>query len=478
MMHLLCYYCTVFHFPLRLYWGELELRCDIGRTGANMVKTIFIGDVQAGKYDGQEVELMGWVKRTRGSNKIRFIVLRDSTGVIQCVVKRDAVGDELFEDAKGALIESSIKITGMINVDERADGGHEMVASSVVIVGSVNPERPFPITESAMKAADGGETEFLLDNRHLYLRTSRMTTMLQVRSTVFGAIHNYFRDLDFTEYQAPNFVAGAVEGGSTLFEVPYFGRKVYLTQSWQLYAEAAMPALERLYTIAPSFRAEKSRTRRHLTEFWHAEMEVAWATNDEIMSHGEGVVRKIASDLIEYRSDELESIGRDLDLVARYADSPYPRMRYDEAVETLQGMGVDIEWGQDLDYSKEKVLTKDFDVPHFLTHYPKIAKPFYHRVDPDEDKYVLCHDLLAPEGYGEIIGGGERTWSEQELLARLDEEGTDKAAYQFYIDTRSYGGVPHGGFGLGVDRVCSWLTGADHIREVIPFPRDSRRVSP
>ncbi|RZD43663.1 MAG: asparagine--tRNA ligase, partial [Methanobacteriota archaeon] len=265
------------------------------------------------------------------------------------------------------------------------------------------------------------------------------------------------------------FVAGAVEGGSTLFEVPYFGRKVYLTQSWQLYAEAAMPALERLYTIAPSFRAEKSRTRRHLTEFWHAEMEVAWATNDEIMSHGEGVVRKIASDLIEHRSDELESIGRDLDLVARYADSPYPRMRYDEAVETLQGMGVDIEWGQDLDYSKEKVLTQDFEVPHFLTHYPKIAKP---------DKYVLCHDLLAPEGYGEIIGGGERTWSEQELLARLDEEGTDKAAYQFYIDTRSYGGVPHGGFGLGVDRVCSWLTGADHIREVIPFPRDSRRVSP
>jgi asparaginyl-tRNA synthetase len=443
-----------------------------------MVKTIFIGDVQAGNYDGQEVELMGWVKRSRGSNKIRFIVLRDSTGVIQCVVKRDAVGDDSFEDAKGALIESSIIITGMINVDERADGGHEMVATSVVIVGSVNPEKPFPITESAMQAADGGETEFLLDNRHLYLRTSRMTTMLQVRSTVFGAIHNYFRDLDFTEYQAPNFVAGAVEGGSTLFEVPYFGRKVYLTQSWQLYAEAAMPALERLYTIAPSFRAEKSRTRRHLTEFWHAEMEVAWATNNEIMSHGEGVVRKIASDLIEHRSDELESIGRDLDLVARYADNPYPRMRYDEAVETLQGMGVDIEWGQDLDYSKEKVLTQDFEVPHFLTHYPKIAKPFYHRVDPDEDKYVLCHDLLAPEGYGEIIGGGERTWSEEELLARLDEEGTDREAYQFYIDTRSYGGVPHGGFGLGVDRVCSWLTGADHIREVIPFPRDSRRVSP
>ena len=278
-----------------------------------------------------------------------------------------------------------------------------------------------------MEAADGGETEFLLDNRHLYLRTGRMTDMLKIRSSVFGAIHSYFRGRDFTEYQAPNFVAGAVEGGSTLFEVPYFGRKAYLTQSWQLYAEAAMPALERLYTIAPSFRAEKSRTRRHLTEFWHAEMEVAWASNAEIMSHGEGLVRHIAKTVLDEREAELNSIDRDLDLLARYADNPYPRMRYDEAVETLQGMGIEIEWGQDLDYSKEKVLTQDFEVPHFLTHYPKIAKPFYHRVDPDDGNYVLCHDLLAPEGYGEIIGGGERTWSEEEILARIDEEGVPRS---------------------------------------------------
>ena len=443
-----------------------------------MAKDIWIADVQNGDYDGQEVALKGWVKRTRGSNKIRFVVLRDSTGTIQCVAKRDVVGDDAFEAIASALIESSLIVTGTVNVDERSEGGHELVVSNVEIVGPVDPERPFPITESAMKAADGGETEFLLDNRHLYLRTSRMTTMLKMRSSVFGAIHSYFRDLDFVEYQAPNFVAGAVEGGSTLFEVPYFGRKAYLTQSWQLYAEAAMPALERLYTIAPSFRAEKSRTRRHLTEFWHAEMEIAWATNEEVMTHGEGVVRHIASTLLDERSEELQSLGRDLELIGRYADSPFPRMRYDEAIEILQGKGVEVEWGQDLDYSKEKILTQDFDVPHFLTHYPKIAKPFYHRVDPSDDNYVLCHDLLAPEGYGEIIGGGERTWSEKEILARLEEEGTPKEAYQFYIDTRSYGGVPHGGFGLGVDRVCSWLSGADHIREVIPFPRDSRRVTP
>ncbi|PXF23355.1 MAG: asparagine--tRNA ligase [Methanobacteriota archaeon] len=443
-----------------------------------MVKTHWIGAVQAGEHDGAEVELKGWVHRTRGSNKIWFVVLRDSTGHIQCVIKRETVGDETFDALSGALIEASVSLSGTVNVDERAPGGHELVVSGGEVVGPVNPDRPFPITESSMAEADGGETEFLLDNRHLYLRTQRMTTMLKLRSSVFGAIHSYFRDLDFVEYQAPCFVAGAVEGGSTLFEVPYFGRKAYLTQSWQLYAEAAMPALERLYTIAPSFRAEKSRTRRHLTEFWHAEMEIAWAGNDDVMQHGEALVRSIARTLLDEREEELASLDRNLDTVARFADSPYPRMRYDEAIETLQGVGVDIEWGDDLDYSKEKVLTADFDVPHFLTHYPRIAKPFYHRPDPDDDKYVLCHDLLAPEGYGEIIGGGERTWSEQEILERIDEEGTPREPYEFYIDVRRYGGVPHGGFGLGIDRVVTWLAGADHIRESIPFPRDSRRVTP
>ena len=442
-----------------------------------MGKKYWIGDVRSGSHDGETVELKGWVHRTRGSNKIRFIVVRDSTGHVQCVAKRDSVGDECFEALKNALIETSVVIRGVVEATDR-EHGHEVQVSEAEVIGPVNPERPFPITESAMDEADGGEPEFLLDNRHLYLRTSRMTTMLKIRSSVFGAIHSYFRDRDFIEYQAPNFVAGAVEGGSTLFEVPYFGKKAYLTQSWQLYAEAAMPALERLYTMAPSFRAEKSRTRRHLTEFWHAEMEVAWASNNEVMQHGEGVVRNIARTLLDDRSDELESLGRDLSLVERYAESEYPRIRYDEAVETLQGKGVEIEWGQDLDYSKEKVLTADFDVPHFLTHYPRIAKPFYHRPDPDDPKYVLCHDLLAPEGYGEIIGGGERTWSEDEILERIDEEGTPSGPDAFYIDIRRYGGVPHGGFGLGVDRVCTWLSGADHIREAIPFPRDSRRVTP
>lgn len=442
-----------------------------------MGKEYWIGDVTAGSHDAKEVVLKGWVHRARGSNKIWFIVVRDSTGHIQCVAKREAVGDECFESLRNALIESSVEITGVVEPTDR-EHGHEVRVTSATVVGPVNPDRPFPITESAMEDSDGGETEFLLDNRHLYLRTSRMTTMLKVRSTVFGAIHSYFRGRDFTEYQAPNFVAGAVEGGSTLFEVPYFGKKAYLTQSWQLYAEAAMPALERLYTMAPSFRAEKSRTRRHLTEFWHAEMEIAWASNDEVMEHGEGVVRHVASTLLEERPEELEELGRDLSVISRFAESEYPRMRYDEAIEILKSKGVEVEWGQDLDYSKEKILTSEFDVPHFLTHYPRVAKPFYHRPDPEDPKYVLCHDLLAPEGYGEIIGGGERTWSEEEILERIDEEGTPRDPYEFYIDVRRYGGVPHGGFGLGVDRLCTWLSGAEHIREAIPFPRDSRRVTP
>lgn len=441
------------------------------------MKTQWIGDVLSGSLNQKEVHLRGWIHRARGSNAIRFVVLRDSTGTLQCVVKRDKVGDASFEEVASALIESSLEIKGTAIPTDR-EHGYEIQVTEAKVIGPVDPSNPFPITESAMEEADGGETEFLLDNRHLYLRTGRMTTMLKIRSSVFGAIHSFFRDRDFIEYQAPNFVAGAVEGGSTLFEVPYFGRKAYLTQSWQLYAEAAMPALERLYTIAPSFRAEKSRTRRHLTEFWHAEMEIAWADNNDVMDHGEALVRHIARTLLAERPAELESLGRDLEAIRRFAETDYPRIRYDEAVERLKSKGVEIEWGQDLDYSKEKILTADFDVPHFLTHYPKVAKPFYHRQDPDNQDYVLCHDLLAPEGYGEIIGGGERTWSESEILKRIDDEGTPREPYEFYIDIRRYGGVPHGGFGLGVDRVCAWLAGADHIRETIPFPRDSRRVTP
>ena len=447
------------------------------------MKSHWVGDVLAGAHDGETVELKGWVHRARGNNNIHFLSIRDSTGNIQCVGKKNILGEEIFEAFRSALIESSMIVSGEVVATDR-EHGHEIQVSSVEIVGPVDSARPFPIGESDMLDVDEdgemtyGGSKHTLDHRHLYLRTTRATTMLKLRSSAFGAIHDYFRSRDFIEYQAPNFVAGAVEGGSTLFEVPYFEKTAYLTQSWQLYAEAAMPALERLYTIAPSFRAEKSRTRRHLTEFWHAEMEMAWASNDEIMGHGEGVVRHIARTMLDEHEQELTSLDRDLEAIASYADNPYPRMRYDEAIERLQALKVDVEWGQDLDYSKEKILTQDFDVPHFLTHYPKVAKPFYHRVDPDDGNYVLCHDLLAPEGYGEIIGGGERTWSEQEILERIDEEGTPREPYQFYIDVRSYGGVPHAGFGLGVDRVVSWLAGASHIREVIPFPRTSRRVTP
>ena len=288
----------------------------VPRNGESMVKTTWIGDVRQGQHDGQSVELKGWVKRARGNNNIWFVVLRDSTGTLQCVGKRDVLGDEAFDVLRSMIIETSAVLTGDVRVDERADGGHELSITGVELVGAVNSERPFPITEADMLVEDEdgeltyGGTEHTLNHRHLYLRTTRATTMLKLRSSAFGAIHSYFRGHDFLEYQAPNFVAGAVEGGSTLFEVPYFGKQAYLTQSWQLYAEAAMPALERLYTIAPSFRAEKSRTRRHLTEFWHAEMEMAWATNNDIMAHGEGVVRHIARTLLDEREEELTYLER------------------------------------------------------------------------------------------------------------------------------------------------------------------------
>ena len=394
------------------------------------------------------------------------MVLRDSTGNLQCVGKRDILGDEAFTEFMDALIETSVIFVEGFNEDERAPGGFEFEVNRVQIVGSINPERPFPINKESLEVFDEdgehmpGGSEFLLNHRHLFLRTSRMTTMLKLRSSAFGAIHNYFREKDFIEYQAPNFVAGAVEGGSTLFEVPYFDKSIPYTIMATL-CRSSDACFGTIVYDRTFIQSRESRTRRHLTEFWHAEMEMAWASNDEIMAHGEGVVRHIARTLLDEREDELTFLERDLDKLARYADSAYPRMRYDEAIEILQSKNVEVNWGDDLDYSKEKILTQDFDVPHFLTHYPKIAKPFYHRVDPSDDKYVLCHDLLAPEGYGEIIGGGERTWTEEEILQRIDEEGTPREPYQFYIDVRSYGGVPHGGFGLGVDRVVSWLAGAD-----------------
>ena len=288
----------------------------------------------------------------------------------------------------------------------------------------------------------------------------------------------------FKEIQSPSFTTSACEGGSTLFNVYYddekekTGQKFYahLSQSWQLYAEATMFGLENIFTLAPSFRAEKSRTRRHLTEFWHAEVESAWMHNHQMMELEEGMIMHIIESVLSSNRKELEILGRDISVLENIK-VPFERFTYEEVLDKLNSMGFDLSWGDDFGYKEEKALTQDLTSPMYITNFPR-EKGFYHRPDPNDPKSLVCHDLLAPEGYGEIVGGGERTWSEEEILARIDDEGVPREPYQFYIDTRTYGGVPHGGFGLGVDRVCSWLSGADHIREVIPFPRDSRRVTP
>ncbi|MFH1786295.1 MAG: asparagine--tRNA ligase [archaeon] len=425
-----------------------------------------IGEILEGKHTGKSVSIRGWVYRTRSSNNFVFAVIRDSSGVIQCTVKRESSAP-LFVEASKATIESSVRLTGKVKADKRAPGGHELEVETFEIVGLAEP---FPI--------EGGETdEFLLDMRHLWLRSRQMNSVFKVRSTAFGSIHEYLRKEGYCETHPPMFVSGACEGGSTLFEVPYFGRKAYLSQSWQLYAEAMITTVEKLYTIAPSFRAEKSRTRKHLTEFWHAEVEAAWADLNEMMDVGEGLISHICQKVAKENSAELESLGRKApDLKA--VKPPFKRIRYDEAIDIINKRGVKIEWGDDLGVEHERAIVEGETKPVFITHYPTKAKPFYHKYDPDDHDYVLCFDCIAPEGYGEIIGGGQREDDQNLLLERMKAEGIDPTSYGWYLDLRKYGSVPHSGFGLGTDRVITWISKLEHIRDAIPFPRTINRIYP
>jgi asparaginyl-tRNA synthetase len=305
-----------------------------------------------------------------------------------------------------------------------------------------------------------------------------MNAVMRIRSTVFNALRSYFHSNGYYETHSPLFVTGACEGGSTLFEVPYFkGMKAYLAQSWQLYAEALVSSLEKIFTIAPSFRAEKSRTRRHLTEYWHCEAEVAWMGNEGIMEVEEELVDHVVRTCLEKHRKDLEYLKRDLKVLDD-ASLPYDRVKYLEALDILQKKGVGIRQGDDFGYNEEKVLTKEFKKPFFVTHFPKEAKAFYHRPDPRDPGFLLCNDLLAPEGYGEIIGGGERIWEIDEIEQRIKEEGMAPEQYEWYMDLRKYGSVPHSGFGLGIERLIMWICGLDHIKNAIPFPRMTRRAYP
>ena len=420
------------------------------------------------------VKIRGWIHRTRSSGKLLFVVVRDSTGVIPCIVSRDKVEESDFDGASKALRESSVILEGEPVKDDRALGGWEIRVSNFKVFHFAET---FPITKDQ-------SDEHLLNNRHLWLRSRNMVAALKIRSTVFKAFRDYWGGLEFTEIQSPSFTTSACEGGSTLFNVSYdddnekSGQKFYahLSQSWQLYAEATMFGLENIFTLAPSFRAEKSRTRRHLTEFWHAEVESAWLHNHQMMDLEEGMIMHILKAVLSSNRTELEILGRDISVLENIK-SPFDRMKYEEVLDKLNSMGFDLSWGDDFGYKEEKALTQELKSPLYITNFPK-EKGFYHRPDPNDPKSLVCHDLLAPEGYGEIIGGGERVWSPDELIKRIREEGLEPESYGWYLDIRKFGSVPHSGFGLGLDRMVSWICGSDHIKHVIPFPRTMRRTTP
>jgi asparaginyl-tRNA synthetase len=417
-----------------------------------------------------DVEIRGWVYRERGSNKLKFIVLRDATNIIQCVIEKDIVGDAKFSEADKLQIEASIIVKGIIKEDKRAPSGYEIAVKDFTVVGISDK---FPV-----KA--GQDREFLDDNRHLWLRSRKMTAMLKIRSTVFGAIDEYFRKEGFFEYHSPIFQSVQCEGGSTLFEVDYFKQKgVFLAQTWQLYAEPAIFALEKIYTIAPSFRAEKSKTSRHLTEYWHAEMEVAWATFENIQDYGEALIKHVVKKVLEQNMEDLKILERDPAKLVPTTQKAFPRITYDDALKILKDkFKMSIEWGKDLRTIEEDKLSSLYDTPVLVTHYPKIVKAFYMKECDKNSDTVHGVDFIAPEGYGEIIGGSERESDLGKIEERLKEMGEDCNQYTFYLDTRRYGSVPHGGFGLGVERVISWICGLDNIKDAIPFPRTMLRWKP
>ena len=432
-----------------------------------MVKYISIQDAMD-KGKGK-VSVRGWVHRERGSSKFKFIVLRDSSQIIQCVLKRE-VFDAKWDEIDKLQVEASIMLTGEIKEDKRAPTGYEILVKDYEIVGTSDS---YPITKDQSK-------ELLADYRHLWLRSRKMTSILKIRSTVFQAIDEYFKQVGFYEYHSPIFQSVQCEGGSDLFTVDYFGKKdVFLGQTWQLYAEPAIFGLEKIYTISPSFRAEKSKTSRHLTEYWHAEMEIAWADFDEIIDHGEKLLKHIVKKVLDERKAELKILGRDVKKLEPTVKKPFVRMTYTEALDILKKKcKMEVPWGKDLRTIEEDKLTELYDVPVICTHYPKKVKAFYMTEDPDDPRVVQGCDFLAPEGHGEIIGGSHREHDIEKVKKRLKEDGEDPKEYEFYLDTRRYGSVPHGGFGMGVERVIKWICGLDTIKDAIPFPRTMERYKP
>lgn len=425
-----------------------------------------IRDLFDGTLENKEVEIRGWIYRTRESGGIVFSTIRDSTGIIQVTTIKDQTDEASFMDAQKASIESSVIVKGILVKDKRAPDGFEIRTKSFKIIG---PSEQYPITKDF-------DEEYLLDMRHLWLRSRKMTAVLKIRSTIFRSLRDFLDNEGYCEVQPPMFTESGSEGGSTLFEVPYFGKKMYLTQSWQLYGETFIYSVEKAYTVAPSFRAEKSKTARHLTEFWHAEVEAAWEHFDDIIKLAENLVTYICRKVAELNAEELKILGQSKEKLLSIT-APFPRITYTEALRILKEHDLIIEFGNDLGQTEEREIGKYFEKPIFITHYPKEIMAFYKLKDPENPNFCLNFNLIVPE-VGEMIDGSERESSIEEILKSLSSKNIDPKTNQWYLDSRRYGSIPHSGFGLGLDRLVMWICGLSSIKDAIAFPRTMTRTRP
>jgi asparaginyl-tRNA synthetase len=424
---------------------------------------------EVSKYVGQEVTIGAWLANKRSSGKIAFLQLRDGTGFIQGVVEKSQVSEEVFKMARSITQETSLYVTGTVRVDERSPFGYELSVTNLEII---HQAVDYPITPKEHGV------EFLMDNRHLWLRSKRQHAIMKVRNEVIRATYEFFNNNGFVKVDPPILTGSAPEGTTELFHTKYFDEDAYLSQSGQLYMEAAAMALGKVFSFGPTFRAEKSKTRRHLIEFWMIEPEMAFYEFEDNLKVQEEYVSYIVQSVLKNCQLELKTLGRDTSKLEQ-VQAPFPRITYDEAIKLLHEKGFDdIQWGDDFGAPHETAIAESFDKPVFITHYPTTLKPFYMQPDPNRPDVVLCADLIAPEGYGEIIGGSERIHDYELLKQRLEEHNLPMEAYKWYLELRQYGSVPHSGFGLGLERTVAWITGVEHVRETIPFPRLLNRLYP
>ena len=427
---------------------------------------------RAAEFDGQIVTLDAWLHNLRRSGKLLFPIFRDGTGFMQGVVVKAVVEPEVFDRCRHLTQESSIHVTGKLRAEGRAPGGFEIEVSGVEVLQAVDAEEPFPITPKEHGV------EFLMDHRHLWLRSRRQHAVLRVRHAVIRAVRDFFDNNGFTLVDTPILTPAACEGTTTLFEVPYFEEDIaYLAQSGQLYNEATAAAFGKTYCFGPTFRAEKSKTRRHLMEFWMVEPEMAYAQLDDVMALAEDLIVYVVERVLETRQQELQTLERDVSKLESVR-KPFPRISYDEAVEVLKTKGSDIEWGGDFGGADETLVSEDYERPVVVHRFPMAIKAFYMQPDPVRPELALGVDVLAPEGYGELVGGGQRIHDYDLLVQKLEEHKLPREAFEWYLDLRKYGSVPHGGFGMGIERCVAWLCGIEHVRETIAFPRMLYRMRP